>query len=265
MSIKVGDIVVISDATYHSFADGTEGIVNAVGLQDSYYMVENKKGVIQTILPGQIKLKTQTKVMKPVTNSEILLAANQLATANNTFTTLEVKTALRRGGFKVTQNQVSIALADAATAGTYTYSDNGTYRVYSLTNPTVAVAKPASGKRGLTKGSATALAAGAKAALTRAKNKGAKTGTATPSNTISKSKALDMMKNSKGKFFTVEFIKKEDGSLRKMNCQFVSLSPLGYVLVKEASKLKTKVNANRNVNLQTLQSITMNGVTKRVI
>ena len=78
---------------------------------------------------------------------------------------------------------------------------------------------------------------------------------------ITRTKALEKMKNNKGHFFTVEFIK-EDGSLRKLNGQYIkdqTQSPLGYVLVKEASKLKAGVNPIRNVNLQTLKSLKIGG------
>lgn len=79
-------------------------------------------------------------------------------------------------------------------------------------------------------------------------------------NRISRSNALNLMKNSKGRFFTVIFTKK-DGTSREINCQYLkdqSDSELGYVKVqKRAGKApKDKI---RNINLQTMRSLSMSG------
>lgn len=72
---------------------------------------------------------------------------------------------------------------------------------------------------------------------------------------ISRTQALELMKNNKGHFFTAVFVTKED-KLRTINGQYLKDqgdSVLGYVKVTESSKAKKKSNAVRNVNLQTLQ------------
>jgi hypothetical protein len=80
--------------------------------------------------------------------------------------------------------------------------------------------------------------------------------------TISKTKALELMKNSGGRFFTAIFCKK-DGSLRVMNCQFRRDQPqaeLGYIRVNETGLLKkSPTKAIRQINIQTLKSLTIAG------
>ena len=74
---------------------------------------------------------------------------------------------------------------------------------------------------------------------------------------ITKHNALDLMKNSKGHFFTAIF-RKKDNTLRKINCQYLKdqeQSELGYVKVNELCKLKSKggETAVRSINLQTIE------------
>ena len=82
--------------------------------------------------------------------------------------------------------------------------------------------------------------------------------------TISKHNALDLMKNSKGHFFTVVF-RKKDGTLRKINSQYLKeqdQSELGYVKVRELSKLKKSGETSiRSINLQTIESLVIEGRT----
>lgn len=83
---------------------------------------------------------------------------------------------------------------------------------------------------------------------------------------ISKSKAMNLMLNSHGNFFTVEFIKK-DGSPRVMNClcKKDQDTSLGYIEVKEAALLrKDPKNAIRRVNMQTLTMVKVGGVSYKV-
>lgn len=84
---------------------------------------------------------------------------------------------------------------------------------------------------------------------------------------ISRLKALELMKNSKGQFFTAIFDKK-DGTERIMNCQWLKdqkENPLGYVVVRDAALIKTnKNNCTRNINLQTLKSLRLSGQTYKI-
>lgn len=78
---------------------------------------------------------------------------------------------------------------------------------------------------------------------------------------LSRTQALQLMQDNKGRFFTVTFSKK-DGTARTLNGQYVAgqnPDPLGYVKVKEAGKMKSGENPIRNVNLQTLQAIKIGG------
>jgi hypothetical protein len=83
---------------------------------------------------------------------------------------------------------------------------------------------------------------------------------------ISVTKALELMKNNKGRFFTSVFTNKA-GETRVINGQYLSgqnPSELGYVKVREASKLKAKENSVRNVNLQTLSELKISGVIYKI-
>lgn len=75
----------------------------------------------------------------------------------------------------------------------------------------------------------------------------------------------DLLKSNSGKFFTVEFVKK-DGSVRTMTCQqgyfkgHDEANPVAhiekYLTVKEVS-----TGAFKNVNCETIRKITMAGTT----
>lgn len=84
---------------------------------------------------------------------------------------------------------------------------------------------------------------------------------------ISRVKALELIQGSKGRFFTVRFIKK-NGSLRIMNAQYAgdtNLAKLGYVLVKDTNLCrKSPGNCTRNINLQTLKSLVIDGKAYRI-
>lgn len=80
--------------------------------------------------------------------------------------------------------------------------------------------------------------------------------TKTKKNLLSRTAIVDLMKNSKGHFITIEFITNE-GELRTMNCKVkkdVVMTNLGYLNVRE-----TKGNAIKSVNTRTLQSIKIDG------
>lgn len=66
-----------------------------------------------------------------------LTVAKQLAKANNTVTTLEIKNELRRDYpyYFWQQQTVSDYMSQLAADGVFTYTDNGSFRVYSLATP----------------------------------------------------------------------------------------------------------------------------------
>lgn len=273
MRIKVGDFVEVTGGNnHHNFPIGSIVEVKFVGSTGI-----KCAGTIGRQLKEQIILNGNFMKKNRVSTADILAVARKLAIANNTVTTLEIKAELRKK-FKVNQQEVSDAMNDAYLNGEFIFTDNGTYRIYSLANspiPTKKVNKTvvSTGRRGLVKGSAVALAAGKKAAATRAARKNGvavanvvkKTSTS-KTKYISRTKALELMANSKGSFFTVEFVEK-DGSARTLNGSFAKnqkQAHLGYVSVRENNKLKAGVNPFRQVNLQTLQSLTINGICNKV-
>ena len=79
--------------------------------------------------------------------------------------------------------------------------------------------------------------------------------------TISRKKALSLIKESKGRFFTVVFVKK-NGKDRVMNCKFMPIQDneeIGYIKVKDVSLGKKCTSCIRSVNIQTLKSLKING------
>jgi len=84
---------------------------------------------------------------------------------------------------------------------------------------------------------------------------------------LSKTEAYHLMRSVGGRFFTVEFLKK-DGKLRIMNCQVLKDqkdSVLGYIKVRETGKMRTDPkNSIRNINLQTVKKLKIKGVKYKV-
>lgn len=80
------------------------------------------------------------------------------------------------------------------------------------------------------------------------------------SKTINKTKAVELIENSKGKFFTVTFLKK-DSTERTINANYKTgrKSPLGYINV-----YSMKDKGYRNINAQTIRSVSINGNTYNV-
>lgn len=73
---------------------------------------------------------------------------------------------------------------------------------------------------------------------------------------IGRTKAVELIKNSKGRFFSITFVKNEDGSDRTINGVFSSKntsSDLGYLLICERG------NGLRNVDTRTIKSLTISG------
>lgn len=82
---------------------------------------------------------------------------------------------------------------------------------------------------------------------------------------ISRTRALELIKGSKGHFITVQFIKKEDGSLRTLNGQYsAKIQPtigLGLITLREASKAKTNPKKSlRQFYIDNLKALKTGGI-----
>jgi hypothetical protein len=168
--------------------------------------------------------KAKRKTIHPKKDEMIIKYAKDLLKANNTITTLEVKNELRNKNPQYVWNQsdISAKLADLANKNILSFTDNGTYRVYSL----IKKQKP----------------------------------NVMSTSRISRSKALEMIQESKGKFFTVKFISKKGE--REMNCQFnakTQQGKLGYLTVTDVV-----LREHRNINLQTLKELRINKKNYRI-
>lgn len=244
--MKVGDKlkVISNEVTGHVFAIGS--CVELCEILNNGSIVCLGKSRYTNNYIKNILFKNQVKKMKEtVTNLDVLFAAKQLCIPNNKVTTLEIKNYLRKTfpNKKCTQDFVSKTMADYSNGGSFSYTDNGTYRVYSqvlsgVITPSTSV----------------------NVQITKNQNKKIMT-----TKRISRKKALELMKLSKGRFFTVEFTKK-DGENRVLNGQYMSgqKDNNSYVLLKESGKLKLGENPIRNVNLDTLKTIKISGETYRI-
>lgn len=111
-------------------------------LTDGRLDICDSEGNCISVEPNHVKIKqTDMKAMKDA----VLKVATDLATAKNTVTTLEIKVELRRDYpyFFWTQDVVSKFMDQLAGDGVFTYTDNGTYRIYSLTTATPSGRVPA--------------------------------------------------------------------------------------------------------------------------
>jgi hypothetical protein len=195
----------------------------------------------------------------------VLNTAKRLCKAQNKVTTLEIKTEVMKTDkhYHWTQAFVSAIMDDAQKAGLFTYVDTMTgdkqHRVYSETGVKITNVKP--------KQMNTATPARkANQVVTKRALKDMAINTpkvmVDKAKTISKTKALELMENNKGHFFTATFIDKKNEE-RTMNCQYLkdqAHSKLGYVKVKEAIKAKMKPKDSiRQINMQTLKKLRIAG------
>lgn len=269
--VKIGDKVKITNRLCgHEFNLGD--IVEILNIHPNVYFAKNRCGnswyITNKEFETLIKSNKKTNKMN-ITKTEMKEAvesvANQLANSIGRITTLELKMELRNQYPAIMWYQyqhgqvmgVSNLFHELVREGKFkSVADNGTYQTY-MPSSTINVARNNTTTNNLVttikKANPVKKAASKKTTTVAPTVKGIK---------IARSKALDLMKNNKGHFFTVTFIK-QDSTTRTLNGQYVkdqTLSPLGYVLVKEASKLKTgEKNPIRNVNLQTLQSLKIKG------
>ena len=122
--IKIGDEVVLVEPfkVFRLLADGRLDICDS-------------DGNCISVNPNQVTLKQTTmKAMKDA----VLGTAKDLLRANNTVTTLEIKGQLRKDYpyYYWDQSTVSKYMNGFAGDGIFSYTDNGTYRTYSLVNVT---------------------------------------------------------------------------------------------------------------------------------
>lgn len=122
--IKIGDEVVLVEPfkVFRLLADGRLDICDS-------------DGNCISVNPNQVTLKqTNMKAMKDA----VLGTAKDLLKANNTVTTLEIKGQLRKDYpyYYWDQSTVSKYMNGFAGDGIFSYTDNGTYRTYSLVNVT---------------------------------------------------------------------------------------------------------------------------------
>lgn len=183
------------------------------------------------------QIKTTTMDSKLVRQT-----AEALLKANNTVTTLEIKVELRKKYPHQAwyQSDISDVMNDFYSEGVFDYFDNGTYRVYSF---------PTSNSNNVT---TTATIPSVNVTTT---TKTPVTKTPVSSKKIGRTKVLDLIQGTNGRFFGVTFTKK-DGTLRSMRCKVakdVKPNVLGYVLVQAVGE-----DGSKFVNLQTISEVRTN-------
>lgn len=187
-------------------------------------------------------------------------AANALCNAQNQFTNLELKNELRKNFPNEIWNQmdISVEMMDLADGGGYfDYTHNGSYRTYFATPSLQGSQIQTNSNPSMT----AQLIAKAQATITQAIVKQPKIKVPVATKRIGRNKALEIIQNTNGKFFSVKFAKK-NGDERLMGVQYVKgtkADPLGYVRLKE---LKTQIT--KSVNLQTLSEIKTNNTLYKV-
>lgn len=256
MKHKRGDKVIITKCIHgHGLTIGEKVTIRKAEPQHDHYIVSGGWAVTNEEIEEIKAITTKVQTMKNV-NQAVYKTAKTLLKANNTVTTLEVKTQLRKDyptyhWIQNTKGQVtgvSEIMDSFAKKGKFTYKDNGTYRIYSFPK------------------SKTSTKVASKTATKSAKSTKTKsTSTKNPNHnvrTISRLKAHDLMSNNGGRFFTATFTKK-DGTERVMSCTYLkdqTGSVLGYIKVKDTNLCKkTPGSCIRNVNLQTLTKLSIGG------
>ena len=247
--------------------------------KDNTYDVCNKSGDCWRVNITEIfKINNPMKQM----TEAVINTAKDLCKTSKNVSILDIKQNVVKTHpqYFWTQAYISAVMSDAYKAGIFTqsnikdiknivYSLNSNTKIKNMSTVTVAVKKTA---KKVTKKSSTVVES----------PKVVSNDTKTTTKTISKTKALELMENNRGHFFTATFITKE-GELRTMNCQYLkdqSNSKLGYVKVKEAIKAKVakeaakkakaakkkvaKPDVIRNINMQTLKTLKIAGNSYKV-
>lgn len=176
-------------------------------------------------------------IIKDVKEGNMALTILGLSQISDTITIEEVQSQLKKDfpAFSWTKKEVGSYMVGKHLDGSFTFEDNGTYRVY-----VGETSKKSSSKKGLD---------GKRLPKVKTVKIGMKA-------------AWDLMLGSKGSFFTAEFIKK-DKEARVMNCQVLKDQDpsLGYIKVKEVALMRAKAkNAIKQINIQTLTALKIGGV-----
>ena len=172
--------------------------------------------------------------------------ASRLCKVNNKVTTLELKVELRKTHphffffFNSSDGVTGVSeyMQELNQEGFFSYIDTGKFRIYSDVSLTAVKSKQ-------------------KKINTSIKDKNNKV------HRISRQRALNMISNNKGHFFTAVFTK-QNGEERTINCQYLKdqkNKSLGYVMVKEVQKMKDGTNSIRQINMQTLRKLRIGGQT----
>lgn len=257
IKFKIGDKVEITARNHgHHFNIGD--IVEICSINKGNYNARGPKAN-WWICADECKLATKTKPSTQMANPNtdavrkglVLACAQTLLSPNNTVTTLEIKTELRKTQpqYYWTQDVVSKIMDEFSQNKVFTYTDNGTFRTYSDPSRSMPAPKKARASR--------------KTAVTKtAKNSSPKQKYAS---TITRAQALKMMANNKGHFFTATFVK-TDGTTRVMNCQYLAgqTPDKTSVKVRESCLLKAGDAAIRQITLDRLKELKIAGSTHKV-
>lgn len=158
-------------------------------------------------------------------------AAEELLEKNGVVTTLEIKNYLRKK-FPARQwtqaliSQVMQAVFQLQKIVGLNFYDNGTYREYYIGSKKPS--QPVKGKKSKTTKSKTNMKVA----------------------TISRTNAIDKILNSKGRFFTVSWTKK-NGEPRTLNCQKAAgadVTPFGYIRVNRTARKGQALVDTRTIN-----------------
>lgn len=286
MKYKLGDFLEITHKKHgHGFKIGT--IVEIIDVTDQSYQVKSisDDNIDWWVEDDEVQLSKSININNKMTVNQLmkdaaLVQAENLAKANNTFTTLELKTELRKTdpNFFWTQAIVSTIMSELEQEGKFTYTDNGVFRTYSLVGYLVpnTTNQPANVTATGINGVAPTITGYTGSGITGITGITGNIGSASPKTTkrISRTKALELLASNKGRFFKAVFIKK-NGDERVINCQFDSTTPLGNVRVKEASLMKKfkkegtldnipSRSVIRSFNINSLKSLSIKGETYKV-
>lgn len=260
---KIGQKVIITDGHNHGFKVGSIYEIRRTD-GDFFMLTDSRKYLVQHLKIHQFKaleneieaLKEETPIdiskLKPIIEmattaqkNAVLITALELLRASNKITPEQVIEKLRKDEkeYRWTLTVVKEHMETFVSKG-FIVNVKGSYISPNTT---------------FGKSSASVKTATSKAVKTISKVAKPASGKITK---ISKTTALDLIKNTKGRFFTAVFTKK-DGTLRTINCQYRKGQPtseFGYVQVSESGLLKkSPTTAIRQINMQTLRGLTIAG------
>jgi len=227
-------------------------------LNKNMYDICNNTGSCLRVYESEIFRLTLTKLDMKIRVDAVKKVANELIAANGITTTLEIKDKLIKD-FPIyywEQDYISATMMDLQNKGKFQYTDtvtnNVSHRVYFAN-------KPGFTKAHVDTSSSTGISNPIKDEILK---------TSTKSKKISRDKALGLIQNSKGHFFTAVFVKSGwSCDKRTINCQYMKnqdKASAGCVMVKESGRLKTGVNPIRQINIGTLQSLSIGGQNYKV-